>query len=121
MEQIFSVAEWQEDLRNVGFAEHFESFFDFFPYEGEPYPNGAMTPEERAAVMQVHKLMVEALNATPTSMTNEQYAASGWPQRIAPVAEEALRLMLKRGRFSEEIEETEPSTVDRWPWRLGQP
>lgn len=117
MEVVWSQVEWQESLRTGGFAEHFESFFDFFPYEGEPHANGAMTQQEREAVVQVHRLVIDAMASTPSEMTEAEYAATGWPQRIEPAAERALRLMLKRGRFSEEQEEAEPSMKDGWPWR----
>ncbi len=116
MEALLGLVEWQDDLRAVGFAEHFESFFDFFPYEDEPETNGAITSEERIAIAAAHGLMVGAMNDTPRDMTIEQYVATGWPQRIAPVAEKALRLMLARGRFSEQQEEAEPSSDDGWPW-----
>ncbi len=115
MEAMLSLVEWQADLETVGFAEYFEMFFDFFPYEGDPDPNSAMTPEESAAVAQVHKLMIEALNATPRTMKEAKFIATGWPQRIAPVAEQALKLMLERGRFSEDHEEDQPSKHDGWP------
>jgi hypothetical protein len=35
--------------------------------------------------------------------------ASGWLERISPVAKVALDLMLARGCFDEELEEFEPS------------
>ena len=117
MEELYGLAEWEESLRNVGFGEYFETFFDVFPYEGEPYPNGAMIQAEREAVRRVHRLMVEACKATPKMMSDDAFITTGWPQRIEPVAEEALRLMLKRGRFSDEHEEAEPSSDDDWPWR----
>lgn len=116
MEEIWGLVEWQESLQSGGFTEYFESFFDFFPYEGETEQNGAMTPDERAAIAEVHMLMIEAMNATPSDMTAEQFIATGWPNRVEPAAERALRLMLKRGRFSEEYEEPAPSSEDGWPW-----
>ena len=109
MEELFGLAEWQESLRTVGFAEYFESYFDWAPYDGEPYSNGVMTEGEREALRQVQRIMIEAMNATPNEMNVEQFVATDWPQRIGRAAEEALRLMLRRGRFSEEAEESEPS------------
>jgi hypothetical protein len=116
MEEIWAMAEWRESLGNVGLSEHLESFFDTFPYEGDLPPNETITPEERTAIAQVHKLVSKAYNATPNEMTNEEYIATGWPQRIEPFAEQALRLMLKRGRFSESHVEAKPSSDDGWPW-----
>jgi hypothetical protein len=109
IECLESLAEWQETLRTFGYVDYFESFFDWFPYEGAPHPNDTMTADEQAAVARVHRLMIEALNATPRRMTEDQFTATGWPQRISPAAEQALSLMLERGRFSEEQEELTPS------------
>ena len=116
MEEILGLAEWERSLQDWGFTEYFESFFDFFPYEGTPLPNEAMTEQEQAAVAEVHRLMIEAMNATPRDMTTDQLIANGWPRRIEPVAARALRLMVKRGRFSEDLEEAEPAGDDAWPW-----
>jgi hypothetical protein len=114
MEVLWGLTEWE---RRLDFYEYFESYFDFFPYEGAPYSNGAMTPDELAATTQVHKLMLEAAEDTPREMSEKEFVATGWPQRIAVVAESALRLMLARGRFSEDVEEVEPTTDGGWPWR----
>jgi hypothetical protein len=78
-------------------------------YDGEPYSNGVMSEGEREALRQVQRIMIEAMNATPNEMNVERFVATDWPQRIGRAAEEALRLMLRRGRFSEEAEESEPS------------
>ncbi len=115
MEVLLELVEWQESLRKAGFVEYFEAYFDWAPYEGEPHPNRAMTEAEYEALRQVQCLMIEAVNATPKNMSEELFVATGWPQRIGPVAEEALRLMLRRGRFSEYAEEIEPSSDDSWP------
>lgn len=101
----------------AGPAEWFESFFDWFPYEGEPKWYPAMTPEEVRAVREVCKLMQEAIADTDISKqpTIEEIVDTRWPERVAPVARAALDLMLRRGRFSEEAEEAEPSTPVPWP------
>lgn len=98
-------------------AEWFEGFFDWFPYEGEPTWYPAMMNEEATAVRTVCKLMQLAIHdpAVPKNPTFEQISRSGWPNRIAPFAKKALDLVLMRGRFSEEVEEKEPSTPARWP------
>ena len=98
-------------------SEWFETFFDWFPYEGEPTWYPAMTSEEASAVRAVCDLMQLAINdpAIPKHPTVEQITSSGWPDRIAPIAQKALDLMLARGRFSEETEEDEPSTPVPWP------
>ena len=120
MEQVLGHADWQDSVKRTDVYEHFESYFDFFPYEGEPYPNGALTEDERAALTSVHALVKEAYDWLPHikrhQATWDEYIATGWPQRIEPVADGALELMLKRGRFSEEQEEETPSGADGWPW-----
>jgi len=50
-----------------------------------------------------------ACDATHPLISDEDFIASGWPERIKPAAEKALLLLLARGRFSEESEETSPS------------
>jgi hypothetical protein len=121
MEEVFGHAAWHESLKHLDVYEHFETFFDRFPYEGEPYPNEALTKDERAALVNVHALVKQAYEWLPSIKHHyaswEEYIATGWPQRIEPVAERALTLMLKRGRFSEEEEEETPSGDDGWPWR----
>jgi len=68
----------------------------------------------------VHALVKQAYDWLPHieshCATWDEYIATGWPQRITPVAEEALKLMLKRGRFSEEKKEETPSAEDGWTW-----
>lgn len=54
--------------------------------------------------------MNAAAKSTPQHVTEAELIASGWPERIKAVAQEALLLMLVRGRFSEEVEENEPSS-----------
>ena len=77
----------------------------------------AMTPNEIAVVREVCSLMQAAIADTAISKypTVEEITRTGWPQRIAPVAKAALELMIDRGRFSEEVEEAEPSTPVPWP------
>lgn len=121
MEQVFSHADWQASVSESDVYEHFETFFDFFPYDGEPYPNDALTKDERAALTDVHALVKLAYDWLPHlkrhHATWDEYIATGWPQRIEPVADETLKLMLKRGRFAEDREEEVPSRNDGWPWR----
>jgi hypothetical protein len=61
---------------------------------------------------------MQLATADPTIAKNatvEQVISSGWPNRIAPFAKKALDVMLSRGRFSDEVEEDEPSTPVPWP------
>ena len=117
MEELLGLASGDAEVSEVGPVEWFEMFFDWFPYEGEPTWYPAMTAEEESAVRAVCKLMQLAIAdpIIPKNPTAEQITSSGWPNRIAPFAQKALDVMLKRGRFSEEVEEEEPSTPIPWP------
>jgi hypothetical protein len=117
MEEVWGLSRGDVGVEESGPTEWFESFFDWFPYEGEPSWFPAMSPEEIKAVREVCKLMQGAIADTDISKypTVEEVTCTGWPQRIAPVAKEALDLMMRRGRFSEEIEEAEPSNPIPWP------
>lgn len=114
MEALHGLVFWEEDVQTMGFGEHFSSYFDFVPDDGGPYYLTTYSQNEYDALSRVQQLMVEAADATPSDMTLEQYRASGWPQRIEPLAREALRMMVARGRFDEEHEEAEPSTPIDW-------
>lgn len=116
MEELSGLAEGDAEVSKVGPVEWFESFFDWFPYQGEPKWYPAMTAEEETAVRTVCKLMQLAIadQTIPKHPTVEQIASSGWPERIAPFAKKALDIMLTRGRFSEDVEEGEPSTPIPW-------
>lgn len=117
MEELWGLSRGDIEVREAGPTEYFETFFDWFPYEGEPEWYPAMTAEEETAVRTVCGLMQLAIaDATiPKSPTVEQVIASGWPERIAPFAQKALDVMLARGRFSEDEEEMEPSAPVQWP------
>jgi hypothetical protein len=117
MEEFWGLSRGDLGVTEAGPTEWFECFFDHFPYEGEPDYYPAMTLEETEAVREVCKLMQQAIadSSIPKSPSVEDVCRSGWPQRIAPVAKHALDLMLRRGRFSEEVEETKPSSPIPWP------
>lgn len=118
MEEVWQLSKGDLGVREAWSpVEWFESFFDHFPYEGEPTWYPAMSGDEANAVRAVCKLMQLAVDdpAIPKNPSVEEITSSGWPARIAPVAKKALDLMLTRGRFSEEFEEEEPSTPVPWP------
>lgn len=117
MEEILNLSEGDSGADASGPTEWFESFFDWFPYEGEPDWYPAMTAEEANAVRDVCELMQRAIAETDLSKhpTVQEITQTGWPERIAPVAKRALNFMLARGRFSEEQEEVEPSGPTLWP------
>lgn len=117
MEEIWGLSRGDSGVDASGPVEWFETFFDWFPYEGEPDWYPAMTAEEASAVREVCKLMQQAIADPdiPKNPTVQEIIQTGWPKHIAPVAERALELLLARGRFSEEEEQTEPSSLT--PWR----
>ena len=113
------LVEWRRSLKKYGPDEYHESFFTWFPESGEPYPNVAITIEERLALQEVQALMIEASRTDYFDLSSEEFIATGWPERIAPVAASALRVMLARGLFSSDREEPAPTGAwiyeDRFP------
>lgn len=117
MEALLSLAEGTENIERWGASEYFEGFYDFVPHrdDGGTWPNSALTSEERALIAEVSILLDDACDATPGNVSADELIASGWPERIRPVARRALDAMLQRGRFDEEREEQEPSSPIPWP------
>ena len=61
------------------------------------------------ALRDLCALLNKACDATPPIMSRpEELIATGWPERIRPLAEKTLLLMRRRGSFREEAEESEP-------------
>ena len=117
MEEIWGLSRGNGEVAECGPVEWFETFFDWFPYEGEPKWYPAMTPEEASAVREVCGLMQQAISdrRIPKNPTVEEITRTGWPERVAPVARRVSDLMLQRGRFSENEEEEVPSGLtDLW-------
>jgi hypothetical protein len=117
MEAVHTLALGDAGVREVWPAEYFESFYDWIPHRGDGVmpPNSAITPVEQACLVELSRILDDACDATPRNMDADELIATGWPKRIQPVAQRALSLMLKRGRFSEEHEEDEPSSKEPWP------
>jgi hypothetical protein len=104
MDALETLALGDEGVRAVWPTEYFEGFYDLIPHSGEPHPNSCISFEERTALSAVSKIVDEACDATPPIMTADELIATGWPDRIRPIAQGALSLMESRGRFSEELE-----------------
>ena len=115
MEILDMLVDWETTIPSFGATGYFNWFFDFFPDHPPPYPNPALTDPEREAIGAVHLMMDQACDATSDDVSEAQLVASGWPQRIKPVAQDALALMMQRGRFSEDTEEGKPSSMEPWP------
>lgn len=116
--EVLSCLADPESVLAVGTPEYFESFFDWFPYRpGQPgvmHPNSTIDDRERTAILQVLALMNEASDSTPRNMTAGQFLTTRWPVLITPAAARALAVIKERGRFSEELEEDEPSETFRF-------
>lgn len=108
------LAEGAEAVRRMSPQEFFEMFYDWVDDENpaSPWPKGApetMTPAEVDAVTIVLKVVNAAVAEIDDSDDDILVIASSWLERISPVARTALELMLIRGCFAEEFEESEPS------------
>ncbi|MGH6997165.1 MAG: hypothetical protein ACREEO_03175, partial [Phenylobacterium sp.] len=104
IEELLCLTDWEATLA-WGAEEYFNSFFHVFPDEPPLRPNSALTEGERAALAAVLSLISAAANGTLRQVTKAELIASGWPARIRPAAQEAVALMLARGKFSDEVEE----------------
>lgn len=116
MEELLGLAEGDENVRRIGAGEYFEAFYDWVSHRGDGVrPNSALTPDEAALILKVSIAVDEACDATPKIVSAKELIATDWPERIKPLARSALDEMLRRGRFSEQVEEAEPSTPVPWP------
>jgi hypothetical protein len=117
MEAVQTLAEGDEGVRAVWPAEYFESFYDWIPHhrDGVMPSNSSLTADEQQSLHDVSSILDQACDATPGNMHAEDLIATGWPRRIQPVAQRAIDLMLRRGRFREDVEEIEPSDISPWP------
>ncbi|MDT3377124.1 hypothetical protein RNI52_07300 [Labrys neptuniae] len=114
MDSMCWLAEGAEAVRRMSPQEFFEMFFDWVDDERSewPWPKGApetMTPAEVDAVSKVLAVVNAAVADIDDSHDEVAVIASGWLERISPVAKTALELMLARGCFDEDFEESEPS------------
>ncbi len=117
MEAVNTLADGDDGVRQVWPDEYFEGFYDFIPHNNNgTFPvNSALLEEERRLLAKVSALLDAACDETPNVMTADELIATGWPERIKPIARNALNFMVSRGRFSEDVEEEEPSVKGPWP------
>ena len=116
MEDLLCLSEGDEDVTAKGAGEWFESFFDHLPREGSDYrDNSSISGTEWTALAPVVETMQLARQNAPSRISDEDLIASGWPTRVARLAKSALDAFLERGRFSEDVEEDEPSSPIPWP------
>ncbi len=117
MEAVYTIADGEEGVRREWPDEYFENFYTWIPHhnDGGLQPNSTITSEERTALLELGEILDEACDATPKIMSADEFIDTDWPKRIQPVAQKVLRLMLARGRFSEDREEVRASDTRPWP------
>ncbi|MEO5758094.1 MAG: hypothetical protein ABIQ51_14690 [Mesorhizobium sp.] len=91
----------------VGIKGYFDLFEDFVHRPSIETGHSALSKEERAIVLEIADFLETAGEANP-DFTKAEFVESGWPARIAPKARDARALFLRRGLFSETLEEVEP-------------
>jgi len=111
MEALVALSEGDTGVRSDGVVEYVEQFYDVInddsPWHWREW--SCFTAEEVEALDQVLQLLNGACAATPQMCTDDDFIASGWPDRVQPTAAWALALMHARGRFREDLEEQTPS------------
>ena len=111
IDAVAVLAKGDDGVRKVGKAEYVESFFDMIDDDVSPSwrDMSTLTPAEVSCLASVLGLLLDACAATPQMCSDDEFIASGWPERIEPAAASALALMEQRGRFREDHEEDSPS------------
>ena len=91
----------------VGIKSYFYLFEDYVHRPSIEASTSALSKEERAVVLEIAEFL-EAASETNPDFTRAEFIDSDWPGRIAPAARNARALFLRRGLFSEKVEELEP-------------
>ncbi|MGG6893690.1 hypothetical protein [Rhizobium sp. BR 315] len=110
IDAIEVLARGSKGLVEVNYREFFLAFYDYWD-NGRliRWPNSAFTDEEEQAVNDLGR-MLEGITIEALHFQSEaEYIQSGCAERIKPVAQEALKLFLTRGRFSEDYNELTPA------------
>jgi hypothetical protein len=104
-----------DGVRSASTAEYINMFFDVVDDDmpGDWRDLSTYTKAEVIELERVLGLMLDAVAATPEICTDDEFIASGWPERIQPFAARALATMLRRGRFREDVEEDAASLGPR--------
>lgn len=111
IEVLEVLADGVAGLFALGGNEYFNLFFDYIDdgFQEDWRTLSTYTAAEVDKLEAVLAVMLEALDGTAGLHTDNEIAASGWPDRVQPIARDALAAMLGRGRFDEEHEQREPS------------
>ncbi|ESZ26424.1 hypothetical protein [Mesorhizobium sp. L2C084A000] len=91
----------------VGIKGYFNLFEDFVHRPSIEAGTSALSKDERAIVLEIAEFL-EAASETNPDFTRSEFIESDWPAKIAPTARDARTLFLRRGLFSEKVEELEP-------------
>ncbi|WP_095198411.1 hypothetical protein [Mesorhizobium carmichaelinearum] len=91
----------------VGIKGYFHLFEDFVHRPSIEAGTSALSKDERAVVLEIAEFL-EAASETNPDFTKAEFIDSDWPGKIAPAARDARALFLRRGLFSEKVEELEP-------------
>lgn len=102
IEVIESLADGDEAVKLFGFGGYFNWFFDYFPEDGNFVPLSTMSMDETAAAHELLNQMLNAAEATPQHMSDDEFIATGWPTHIQPIARRAIRTFLIKGRCAKE-------------------
>jgi len=113
MEELLYLSDGDQAVLDMGYGEYLESFFTWFPIKGAAHANSALNTQEHQVLSDLLPLMQKMYSEVPNEVGEVALIATGWPMRIAPIAESALEVFRARGRFNEEMEEDEPA-VPGW-------
>ena len=91
----------------VGIRGYFDLFEDYVHRPSIEAGTSALSKDERVIVLEIAEFLEAACETNP-DFTKAEFIESDWPGKIAPTARNALALFLRRGLFSEKIEEVEP-------------
>lgn len=109
MEVVEDLADGADGMRAAGGSDWFENFFDWVLEANDVDRVTTLTPEERDQLKALWHLMAQACTETRLLVQSDELIATGWPDRIAPVARDTLETLARRGRHLEEAEENESS------------
>lgn len=98
-------------VRDIGYAEYWCGFYDWVGHgeERHSFSLTTFTSDEELAFSDLFSYLEDICERTPSVMTDDDFIATGWPERIANKSKPILGLFLARGRFSETVEQSEPA------------
>jgi hypothetical protein len=117
LEAVELLAEGEGGIWSVGAEEWINQFFDVIdddsPWQWRSW--SVFTAAEVLLLAEVHDQLREVCRQTPQVLDDDHFIADGWPSRVAVSAQAAASALSARGRFSEDVEETEPGHPNRRP------